>query len=253
MATHQFWSPPPEGGPTWEAQVHVWLAELEQPTYAVQQLASVLSEDELLRARRFYFERDRQHFLVARGVLRTILGWYLALPPARLHFTYGSRGKPSLSAASGGEQLRFNVSHSHELALYAVTQGRDIGVDIEFMRPLEDADDIACHFFSAHERAILWNLPASLKHQAFYNCWTRKEAYIKATGEGLSQPLDEFAVSLAPGEPAQLLSVVGKPDEGSRWTFEALQPPPGYAAALAVEGAGWQLACWKWEKTLAAQ
>ena len=233
--------------------MHVWLAELEQPERAVQHLASTLSENELLRARRFYFERDRQHFIVARGLLRTILGWYLALSPARLQFTYGPRGKPSLSASCGGEQLRFNVSHSHELALYAVTRGREIGVDIEFMRSLEDADDIARHFFSAHERATLRSLPARLKYQAFYNCWTRKEAYIKAIGEGLSQPLDEFAVSLAPGEPARLLSVMGKPDEVSRWTFEALQPPAGYAAALAVEGAGWQFACWKWGEAPAAQ
>ncbi|HEY7414459.1 MAG TPA: 4'-phosphopantetheinyl transferase superfamily protein [Ktedonobacteraceae bacterium] len=253
MATHPFLPPPPEGRPVWDAEVHVWLAELEQPARTVQQLASVLSEDESLRARRFYFERDRRRFIVARGVLRRILGWYLDLPPALLQFTYGPRGKPSLLAASGGERLRFNVSHSHELALYAVTRDRELGVDIEFMRPLDDAENIARHFFSASEQATLRSLPASLKHQAFYNCWTRKEAYIKATGEGLSQPLDEFDVSLAPGEPAKLLSVVGKPDEVRRWSFEALQPPAGYAAALAVEGAGWNIACWRWAEPPATQ
>ncbi len=250
MATHQFLAPPPEGGPTWDAEVHVWLAELEQPARTVEQLAGVLSDDELARARRFYFERDRRRFMVARGVLRKILGWYLALPPARLEFTYGPRGKPFLLAAGDGQRLRFNVSHSQELALFAVTRDRELGVDIEFMRPLDDADAIARHFFSAHEQATLLSLPASLKHQGFYNCWTRKEAYIKATGEGLSQPLDEFDVSLAPGEPAKLLSVVGKPEEVSRWTFQALQPPEGYAAALAVEGAGWQFTCWKWAERL---
>ncbi len=247
MGRYQGWLLPPEGLPTWGADVHVWLAELEQPAHLVQRLAGILASTELLRAQRFRFERDKRHFIVARGALRSILSLYLQIVPAQIQFTYGPRGKPALAAACDDGRLRFNVSHSHELALFAVTRDREIGVDIEFMRPLDDAESIATHFFSINEQMVLRSLPAHLKHQGFFNCWTRKEAYIKATGEGLFQPLDEFDVSLAPGEPAQLLAVRGKPDEAQRWTFQALQPPAGYAAALAVEGSNWQLSCWQWE------
>lgn len=253
MVTHQGWPVPSEDRPTLGADVHVWLAELEQPERTLQRLTHLLASDELLRAQRFRFERDRRHFIVARGVLRAMLGLYLKMPPAQVQFTYGPRGKPALAAVCGHDRFRFNVSHSHELALYAMTQDREIGIDIEFMRPLDDAESIATHFFSAREQAALRSLPAHLKHQGFFNCWTRKEAYIKATGEGLYQSLEEFDVSLTPGEPAQLLSVLGKPDEVRCWSFQALQPPAGYAAALAVEGSGWQLKCWKWEESTALQ
>jgi 4'-phosphopantetheinyl transferase len=251
MVAYQGWPLPSEVQPVRDADVHVWLAELEQPEHTFQHLAGVLADDELLRASRFYFERDRRHFMVARGVLRMILSFYLKLPPAQIPFAYGPQGKPTLAAACGNDRLRFNVSHSRELALYAVACGRELGVDIEFMRPLDDAESIARHFFSAREQAELRGLPAHLKHEGFFNCWTRKEAYIKAIGKGLSQALDAFDVSLTPGTPAQLFSVLSKPDEVRRWSFEALQPPAGYAAALAVEGTGWQLSCWKWEGTLA--
>lgn len=174
-------------------------------------------------------------------------------PQHRCNLVYGLRGKPSLAPSYGGESIRFNVSHSNELALYAMTNHREVGVDIEFMRPLDEVESIARRFFSTREQAILRSLPAHLKQQGFYNCWTRKEAYIKATGEGISQPLDQFDVSLAPGEPARLLSVSGKPDEASRWSFEVLRPSIEYAAALAVEGSGWQLMCWKWEEGLAVE
>ncbi len=247
MVTYPGWPLPPAGSPAWDAEVHIWLAALEQPEHIVQRLAGLLAGDELLRAQRFYFERDRRRFIVARGALRSILSRYLDIAPAQVQFSYGPRGKPALAAACDDGRLRFNVSHSQELALCAVTRDREVGVDIEFMRPLDDAESIATHFFSAREQAALRSLPAHLKHQGFFNCWTRKEAYIKAIGEGLYQALDAFDVSLAPGEPAQLLAVLGKPEEAQRWTFQALQPPAGYAAALAVEGADWQFCCWQWE------
>ena len=246
MIADEHWPPPPEDWTTCDNDLHVWLVEQEQPEEIIQRLTQLLASDELLRAQRFRFERDRRHFIVARGVLRSILSSYLKMPPAQVQFSYGPHGKPGLAAACGDTRLRFNVSHSHELALYAVTYDRELGGDIEFMRPLDDAESIATHFFSAREQAELRSLPVHLRHQGFFNCWTRKEAYIKATGEGLYQPLDEFDVSLTPGEPAQLLSVLGKPDEVKRWSLRALQPPAGYAAALAVEGTDWQLNCWKW-------
>jgi 4'-phosphopantetheinyl transferase len=251
MVSDERWPLPPEDWIAGAADVHVWLAALDPPEHTVQLLAGVLDSDELLRVQRFRFERDRRRFIVARSVLRSILGVYVKLPPAQIQFTYGPRGKPALAAACGDGRLRFNVSHSQELALYAVTCDREVGVDIEWMRPLDDAESIAPHFFSAYERAALRNLPVHLRHQGFFNCWTRKEAYIKAIGEGLYQPLDGFDVSLTPGEPAQLLAVLDKPDEVKRWSFQALQPPAGYAAALAVEGAGWQLRCWQWKETIA--
>jgi len=241
------WPAPPEDWMACDIDLHVWLVGLEQPAAILQRLAGVLVADELQRAQRFRFELDRQHFIVARGTLRSILSSYLKIPPALVQLSYGLRGKPALAATCGNGRLRFNVSHSQALALYAVTYDRELGVDIEYMRPLDDAESIATHFFSAREQEALRRLPAHLKHQGFFNCWTRKEAYIKATGEGLYQPLDGFDVSLTPDEPAELLGVLGKPGEVRRWSIQALQPPAGYAAALAVEGAGWHLACWRWE------
>ncbi len=249
MVARRGWPLPPEDRTAWDGDVHIWLAELEQPEAALQRLRRLLTDEELSRAERFYFERDRRHFVVARGVLRALLSTYLHIPPAAVQFTSGPRGKPALAAAHAEKPLKFNLSHSRELALYAVTHEREIGVDIEWMRPLDDAESIATHFFSAHEQAALHNLHAHLKQQGFFNCWTRKEAYIKATGEGLSQPLDRFDVSLVPGEPAQLLRVLDKPGEVERWSLLALQPPAGYAAALAVEGSGWQVRCWQWHET----
>jgi 4'-phosphopantetheinyl transferase len=214
----------------------------------VDELAASLSPDERDRAGAFVRERDRRHFTVGRGVLRAILSRYAGIPPKQVRFCYGPHGKPALDEAHGGQTLRFNLAHSHDLALYAVTRGREIGVDLEWVgRPVPDAATIAEHYFSAAERARLRALPELLRHEAFYNCWTRKEAYLKARGEGLSLPLDQFDVSLAPGEPAALLSSHGDPGEVVRWTLWALIPGPGYVAALAVEGGDWQLECWDWE------
>ena len=250
MDTHQFWPLAPEDPSMFAAQANVWLAELEQPADTIQRLAGELASDELLRAQRFYFERDRRRFIVARGVLRAILSAYLPVTPAQLSFTYGPQGKPALAAPFNDTGLRFNVSHSHELALYAVIRAREIGVDIEWMRPLDDAENLAAHFFSVREQMALRSLPEHLKHQGFYNCWTRKEAFIKAVGKGLAQPLDEFDVSLTPGEPAQLLANLGQTNEAKYWSLLALRPPTGYAAALAVEGTGLQVKCWKWQEKI---
>jgi len=213
---------------------------------AIQRLQSTLSTDECQRAERFYFQRDRRRFTVARGVLRSILSQYLGLAPQQLRFCYGPHGKPALVSTSGPARLHFNVSHSHELALYAITYDRHIGVDVEHIRTDFACEAIAERFFSPPERAVLRCLPPQVKYEAFFNCWTRKEAYIKACGEGLSLPLDQFDVSLAPGVPAALLATRWAPHEAARWTLRDIVPGPGYAAALAVEGHGWRLACWQW-------
>ncbi len=231
-------------------EIHVWRASLDQPAAYVGQLRQTLSPDERSRAERFQFERDRRRFIVGRGVLRAILGYYLSLDPGRLQFRYGPRGKPCLSEELGGDTLQFNLAHSHELALYAFTAGREIGIDLEYIRPIPDIEQIAARFFSASENATWRILPANQKQEAFFNCWTRKEAYLKATGNGLAQPLDQFDVSLAPGEPVRLLRVRGASEEVSRWSLAALTPAPGYVAAVAIEGHDWHLSCWQYQQII---
>ena len=240
------WCSPPETFTLGSDEVHVWRATLDQIPSQIQSFLHILAADEQARAERFYFERDREHFIVARGVLRAILGFYLNSAPECLSFCYSSHGKPALTGESDGDAIRFNLSHSHGVALYAVTRGREVGIDLERIRFDLEVEKIAERFFSRREVATLRTLPPEVQRQAFFLCWTRKEAYIKARGEGLSLPLDQFDVSLVPGEPAALLSTQRDPYEVSRWSLQELTPAPGYAAALAVEGHGWHLACWQW-------
>jgi 4'-phosphopantetheinyl transferase len=243
------WHPPSAELSLSSAEVHVWRAALDPAASCVEQLQRLLSADELQRAARFHFPRDRRRFIVARGVLRDILSRYLGVPPAALAFRYSAYGKPALADVEAEEGLRFNISHAHEMALFAITCGREVGVDIEYLHRTIAYEEIAERFFSAHERASLRAVPAEVKHQAFFNCWTRKEAYIKAHGEGLSLPLDQFDVSLTPGEPAALLATRGDPRDARRWSLQAVAPDPGYVAALAIEGQDWQLTCWQWRTT----
>lgn len=240
------WRLPPEPFILGSDEVHVWRATLDQPTSQIECFQHTLAADEQARAERFYFQRDREHFIVARGVLRALLGFYLNKAPECLSFRYSSHGKPALAGASGGDTVRFNLSHSHGVALYAITRGREVGIDLEYIRSDLDIAPIAERFFSRREIATLQTLPPERQRQAFFLCWTRKEAYIKAKGEGLSLPLDQFDVSLIPGEPATLLSTQSDPDEVFRWSLQELSPTPGYAAALAVEGHGFPLTCWQW-------
>jgi 4'-phosphopantetheinyl transferase len=240
------WHPPPEPLMLGNNEVHVWRASLDLPASQVRSLQHTLAAEELRRAGRYHFPRDREHFTVARGLLRDILGRYLKTPPGQLRFCHHPHGKPGLAGETGGERLCFNVSHSHGLALYAVTRGRAVGVDVERIRPDLSEEDIAERFFSPREVAALRALPTNMQPAAFFHCWTRKEAYIKATGKGLSIPLNEFDVSLTPQEPATLLNVNGEPHEALRWSLQELSVDSGYAAALAVEGHSWQLKCWQW-------
>jgi 4'-phosphopantetheinyl transferase len=211
----------------------------------VRELAGILAPDERERAERFHFERLRWRFVVGRGVLRIILAGYLGTAPAGVRIAYGLRGKPRL-ADGHGDALRFNLAHSGGLALYAVTRGRELGVDLEEVRPLEDAEAIAARYFSAGEAAALGALPHADRLAGFFRCWTRKEAYVKARGEGLAIPLHQFDVSVAPDEPARLLGSRREPGDADRWSLVGLSPAPGYAGALAIEGRGWSLSCWQW-------
>ena len=233
-------------------EVHIWLASLEQPAERVRQLLATLSPDERERAERFYFEKDRRHFVVARGILRALLGSYLQMPAPSLHFTYNPYGKPTLDLPGRSPALSFNLSHSHERALYAFAYGREIGVDIEYMRPLafDEYLELAKHHFSSREYATLSALPEAEHKQAFFNCWTRKEAYIKARGKGLSLPLGSFDVSLAPNEPAELLASREAPYTVTDWSLRVLTAPNEYAAALMAEGRAWRVRYWKWGEAL---
>lgn len=229
------WQPPSENICLKDREVHVWCAGLDQPLSCVQSLEQNLSEPEKARSNRFHFEKDRIHYIVARGRLRQILGYYTGIDPRELHFRYSSYGKPALVEQENQNDIRFNVSHSQGLALFVLTLGHDIGVDIEYIRPEMEYDQIAEHFFSDKEVTTLRSLPVEMQAVAFFNCWTRKEAYIKARGEGLSLPLHKFDVSLIPGEPAKLLSTRIAPEEVSRWYFQELTTKPEFAATVVVE------------------
>lgn len=245
-AQHDSWLAPPENLSLGEDEIHVWRVHLEQEPWAVKALRGYLNAAELKRADRYHFEKDRKHFVVARGVLRAVLSRYLDLPPGAIEFSYSPYGKPMLAEGSPDPSLRFNVSHSEGVALYAVTRGRETGLDIEFVREDFASLDIAERFFSKAEVSVLRALPPEWQTAAFFNCWTRKEAYIKALGEGLSHPLDRFSVSFAPNAPAALLSTYDDPQEVSRWAMFELFPGRGYVAALVVEGPAPLLRCWQW-------
>ena len=246
MSPVPLWCPPPEMVTLGSEEVHVWCAMLDLPVSQVQSLLHTLAVDEQARAERFSFQKAREHFIVARWVLRAILGLYLNREPSLLHFCYNPYGKPALAEECDGDTFRFNVSHSHGLALYAITRNREVGIDLERIRTNLAIKQIAQRFYSPQEAAMICALPADMQPEAFFSCWTRKEAYIKARGEGLSFPLDQFDVSSALGQPAALLSIKGYPQEASPWTIQELTPASGYAAALAVEGHGWRLAQWEW-------
>ena len=205
---------------------------LDQPANIVAGLRGVLSASEIERAERFRVDRGAERYIVGRGVLRRLLERCTGVPARDLNFRLNEFGKPELP----GSEIMFNLSHSHGIALLAVTRGRAIGVDIELIREEVMVDKIAERFFSPAEADAIAALPAHQRSEAFFSCWTRKEAWIKARGQGFSIALNSFEVSLAPGEPARLLATRPDPAEASRWSLAALDCQPGYAAALAIAG-----------------
>jgi len=223
--------------------VHVWRASLEVTPDQIDHYRQLLSADELARAQRFVFDRHRHRFIVARGTLRLLLGNYLNVPERDIVFGYSTHGKPYLSQPVNLADLRFNLSHAHELAVYAFTHRCRIGVDVEYQRPLRDLAQLAATVFSPRELAVFEALPAHQQQTAFYACWTRKEAFIKAIGDGLSYPLDGFDVSLAPGEPAQLLQIRGEPNGHHYWTMNSFVPAEAYNGATVVENVNTELTC----------
>lgn len=250
VATDSTWRPPPHDRILPGHEVHVWRAALDQPLSQLDSPQQTLAADEQARADCFHFERDRQRYIAARGMIRTLLSSYLGIPAVDVRFVYNEYGKPALDPQLRQGDLHFNVSHSGDLALFAFARHAQVGIDIEFIRSNIEYEQIAQRFFSSQERRALSVLPVTEMGVGFFRCWTRKEAYIKARGQGLSIPLDQFTVSLGPGEPARLLHYQNDPQEAARWSLYDLAPGAGYAAALAVEGHHRQLHCWDWSPDL---
>jgi 4'-phosphopantetheinyl transferase len=218
--------------------VHIWRIALTRSMGSLQELQSLLTVQELDRADRFRFTKDRQRFIMVRSLLRVILSRYLDLNPGQLQFVYNQYGKPALAPALVTRGLSFNLSHAHELALVAVAWDRQLGIDLEYIRPIPEIEQITARILSPQEKEIFRGTPAIEKLQVFFHYWTCKEAYIKARGEGLSLPLDQFQVGPILDEGHPLLSVNGDPKEALRWSIRKLIPAPGYVAALVVEESG---------------
>ena len=230
-------------------EVHIWCASLDVSPETSARLCATLTPDERTRSARFQFERDRQRFIVARGVLRYLLGRYLQTQPNQISFVYNAFGKPDLSPEFAN-RLKFNLSHSVGLALIAIAAASNVGVDLEYTRAQSDYVDIARHFFSAAEVDYLTRLPSQHCAETFFSCWTKKEAYLKACGEGLAIPLNSFSVPVTT-DPAHTRLDLYIPSNDTApakpWSLYTLRPARGYAGALAIEGTGWCLRQWRWK------
>jgi 4'-phosphopantetheinyl transferase len=222
-----------------DKEVHVWKVGLLVPDREVLERAALLSVDERERSSRFRFGCHARRFIVTRATLRAILAKYVGGPAAEIRFHYGKSGKPRLHTPEGN--IRFNLSHSEEYAVFAVSRGREVGVDLEWMKEDKDLERLSQRFFSPHEQGAIAQLPAARQTHAFYRCWTCKEAYIKATGDGLALPLNQFDVCADPLQPANLIATRPDASEAIRWSLRDLAVPDGFAGAIAGEGRNWDV------------
>jgi 4'-phosphopantetheinyl transferase len=227
-------------------EIHVWRANLDVDAAALGHLRQTLSADERARAERFHSSRHRDRYTAGRGILRELLSRYLQTPPEEFVFTLNDHGKPALAPGGGNVDLRFNLSHSHDQALFAFRLGHEVGVDVERVRSAGNELRLAARFFSPQEVAALRAIPASSQPEAFFHCWARKEAYIKARGAGLGINLASFSVSFASDIGAHL-PITGHDDSAAEhWWLRALSPGDGYAGAVCAEGTDWRLKLWQW-------
>ncbi|WP_013323860.1 4'-phosphopantetheinyl transferase family protein [Gloeothece verrucosa] len=229
------WQTPPQELTLDFQDVHIWCANLDLPQEQILPLAKLLCEEEINRANRFQFEHHRHRFIAARGTLRIILGQYLNRVSDRIEFDYSPKGKPSIIASQG---IEFNMSHSETLALYGVTRNRPIGVDIEYLRPMKDAAQLAKRFFCQSESEAISGLPAGEIEKTFFRAWTAKEAFLKATGEGIAGGLDQIEVDLSSQESRQFLSINGNAQEVENWSLLPLVVAENYLGAVVVKGPG---------------
>jgi len=235
METHPWVAPPPDLAPP-SSGVDVWRIRLDLAPAARDRLRATLAPDEQARADRFRSPIDGGRFIAGRGSLRAILGLYLGASPETLRLDAGPHGKPRLTGPHRASGLEFNLSHTGGLAALAVADGRRVGADIEAVRPIVAMERIVERFFSPRERSAIAALPESSRLAAFFRTWTSKESYQKATGLGMTVPLDGFDVAVDPGAPPALLDVRGRPGEAARWTIRDLPPCPGHLGAIAAEG-----------------
>lgn len=235
------WGSPPLHPVLDKDQVHLWLTWVDQAIAQVPQLRQILSADEQARADRFHFERDRHRFTISRGRLRQILSRYLNTSAEQIQFCYGIHGKPSLAGSLANTGLQFNLAHSGEVVLCGVTRDRQIGVDVEQIRPLPKVHQLAERCLSPQEQNSLTN--SNSPEETFLTYWTCKEAYLKAIGSGLSQPMDQIEFALIPR--VQLQKVLGSSETANLWSLQLLDLSASYKAALAVEGQDYQLMCWE--------
>lgn len=224
-------------------EVHVWRIRAECTRDQIDAMAACLDQTETARADAYRFAQDRDRFIVFRGALREVLGHHLGLHARQVALAVGAQGKPCLAAGTGPH---FNLAHCEGLALLAVCAHAPVGIDIETPRQVRNADRLAARVFSPDERRVYDSLSADDKPLAFLRCWTRKEAYVKATGEGLSLALDRFSVAFAPADAPRLLHVDGRPGEEDRWELHDLGPLAGGVAALAIERRGATVRWFDW-------
>lgn len=216
-------------------EVHIWQGDLNQPTEKLQQHLPILSLDERERVSRFYFDKHRKHFVVCRGQLRTILSLYLNIDPREIRFWYGPQGKPYI-ASEQDNGVRFNLSHANGIALYAVTMGSELGIDFEQIRCISDLGLLAKQILSSEEAVDYDKLPSKMKPEALMRCWVRKEAYLKATGEGMIRSLRHLSVTIDPRQPNRIIKVIDRPGEELRWSLQDVQTILGCVATLCIEG-----------------
>jgi 4'-phosphopantetheinyl transferase len=212
-------------------EIHVWAVQLCAADNVLDVFKSILSPEEIDRERRFQFERDRRAFAASRGALRILLSQYLSISPEGIRFTYGQRGKPRL--ANAALDLQFNSSHCNNIAVYSITLGCELGIDVEQIRSLQEIEAIAHRHFCAEETTDLLSVPAAERESTFFRCWTRKEAFIKAIGDGLAMPLNSFRVSLKVDDPAELVHIEGESATATDWKLHEIIPTSGYICALA--------------------
>lgn len=233
VSEDELWVPAPDRLVLTREEVHIWRVDLHRQPDTIRAFLGTLSADEHVRAGKYHFQRDFKRFVISRGVLRNIISRYINVASRDIRFSYDQYGRPRLSSCV--IPFCFSLSHTSGIALYAISQGQAVGVDIEYARKNFSGIKIAERFFSVNEIATLRALPAGLQTAAFFNCWTRKEAYLKARGEGLSHPLNRFTVSIIPGQPVRLLTADDGQD-ASCWTLMELLAGADYVASLAVEG-----------------
>ena len=232
----------------YEDDLHIWKSPLNIDVQRVQFLKSLLSTDETKRAERFYFDKDKEHFEVGRGILRVLLGNYLNINPKKIKFHYNQFGKPFITDQFKNSKIQFNLSHSKDMLVLVFCKTANVGIDIEFMRTDFDLLRLARQFFSKREVKELISTPSNLLREAFFNCWTRKEAFIKAKGKGLSIPLDKFDVSSAPGKPARLCYYNENPSEISDWfLYELNGIGENYISSVAIKGRPENMKYWEYD------